>query len=101
MVPDDDAKLRIKEGQDRMDKSEMMQELDRAHEGLQHLRGVPCTRDNLAILLDALQVMQAAYQLVAGLPDGKAEKGGDGRDEDGIRADAEGIAAEGGEEAEG
>jgi len=84
-----------------MDKNEMMQDLDRAHEGLQHLRGLPTTRDNLAIGLDALQVMQAAYQFIAGLPDGKAENGGDGRDEDGIRAAVEGIAAEGGEEAEG
>lgn len=101
MVPDDDAKLRIKEGQDRMNKNEMMQSLERVHEGLQHLQGMPCTRDNLAIVLDALQVLEAAYQVIASLPDGKAEKGGDGRDEDGIRAAFEGIAANGGEEAEG
>ena len=83
-----------------MDKSEMMQSLERVHEGLQHLQNMPTTRDNLAIVLDALQVLEAAYQFIAGLPDGKAENGGEGRDDDGIRAASDGIAAEGGEEAE-
>lgn len=42
-------------------------DIDRVYQGLQHLRGLPPTKDNLAIVLDALTVLEGCADAVAGM----------------------------------
>lgn len=42
----------------------MKEEISRVYQGLQHLEGVPPTKDNLAIILDALQVLEIVYNSI-------------------------------------
>ena len=42
----------------------MEEEIRRVYHGLQHLEGVPPTKGNLAIILDALQVLEMIYTSV-------------------------------------
>lgn len=42
----------------------MKEELSRVYLGLQHLDGVPPTKNNLAIILDALQVLEMVYNSI-------------------------------------
>ena len=45
--------------------SGMVDDLARVHNGLQHLQGVPVSRPNVAILDDALTVIEAAHKYFA------------------------------------
>ena len=42
----------------------MKEEISRVYQGLQHLDGVPPTKNNLAIILDALQVLEMVYNSI-------------------------------------
>lgn len=42
----------------------MKEELSRVYQGLQHLDGLPPTKNNLAIILDALQVIEMVYNSI-------------------------------------
>ena len=42
----------------------MQEEISRVYQGLQHLDGLPPTKNNLAIILDALQVLEMVYNSV-------------------------------------
>lgn len=40
-------------------------DIDRVYQGLQHLQGLPATKNNLAIVLDALTVLEGCAAAVA------------------------------------
>ncbi len=42
----------------------MKEEISRVYQGLQHLVGLPPTKNNLAIILDALQVLEMVYNSI-------------------------------------
>lgn len=42
----------------------MKEEISRVYKGLQHLEGLPPTKNNLAIVLDALQVLEMVYNSI-------------------------------------
>lgn len=42
----------------------MKEEISRVYQGLQHLNGLPPTKNNLAIILDALQVLEMVYNSI-------------------------------------
>lgn len=52
----------------------MKEEISRVYQGLQHLDGLPPTKNNLAIVLDALQVLEMVYNSIQeeGKRDGNA-----------------------------
>ena len=42
----------------------MKEEIRRVYQGLQHLNGLSPTKNNLAIILDALQVLEMIYNSI-------------------------------------
>lgn len=42
----------------------MKEEIRRVYQGLQHLNGLAPTKNNLAIILDALQVLEMIYNSI-------------------------------------
>ena len=52
---------------------QLLKDLERSHEGLQHLH-VEATEGNLNIILDSLTTMKAAYSFITALIKARAEE---------------------------